>query len=353
MKIGIYTPYLDTLGGGERYVMSAAECLASNGDEVDVFWDDPKLKKQIGQRFSLNLAKVNFIKDSFSGQGLMAKKKLLGNYDVFLMVSDGSLPFLFAEKNLVHFQVPFQGLKGRSFLNRLKLLKIDQIICNSRFTKNLVDSEYGFGHKSLVVYPPVDTAGLKPLRKNKTIISVGRLGEALNNKKQEVLVAGFKQLLANSQTKDWRLIIVGGLKKGDEKYFDLLKKQANGLPVDFVVNASFEQLKNLYGQAAIFWHAAGFEESRPERMEHFGMVVVEAMAAGCVPVVVNAGGIPEIISHQQNGLLWDTKDQLIKLTLQLIKSENLRKKLSTQAVKDSQKFSKTVFCRKIHELVRD
>ncbi len=38
MKAGIYDPYLDTAGGGERYCLTLAETLLKNGWEVDIFW---------------------------------------------------------------------------------------------------------------------------------------------------------------------------------------------------------------------------------------------------------------------------------------------------------------------------
>ena len=38
-------------------------------------------------------------------------------------------------------------------------------------------------------------------------------------------------------------------------------------------------------------------QREPRRMEHFGMVATEAMAAGCVPIVFCGGGLPEIVSH--------------------------------------------------------
>ena len=38
MKIGIYSPYLDTLGGGERYMISLASHW-SKSHEVSVYWD--------------------------------------------------------------------------------------------------------------------------------------------------------------------------------------------------------------------------------------------------------------------------------------------------------------------------
>ena len=149
------------------------------------------------------------------------------------------------------------------------------------------------------------------------------------------------------------MVLAGGLRSQDKSYFEAIKKKADGLPVEFLTNISFSQLKKLYGQGSIFWHAAGFEQDDPRLMEHFGIVVVEAMAAGCVPVVVGKGGIPEIVQSGVNGFLWQDKKKLVNLTLQLIKSPKMMKKMSIQAIKSSKKFGKKVFYQKIYELVKD
>ena len=44
MRAAIYNPYLDTLGGGERYTMAVASTLVENGFNVDVQWKDGNIK---------------------------------------------------------------------------------------------------------------------------------------------------------------------------------------------------------------------------------------------------------------------------------------------------------------------
>jgi glycosyltransferase involved in cell wall biosynthesis len=44
------------------------------------------------------------------------------------------------------------------------------------------------------------------------------------------------------------------------------------------------------------------------RFEVFGMVVVEALAFGCPLIAANAGGIPEIVVNEENGLLFESGD---------------------------------------------
>jgi glycosyltransferase involved in cell wall biosynthesis len=50
----------------------------------------------------------------------------------------------------------------------------------------------------------------------------------------------------------------------------------------------------------------------PSRNEAFGLVIIEAMRCGIAVMGVNAGGVPEIIDHNQTGLLfeWGNSDQL-------------------------------------------
>ena len=55
-KAAIYDPYLDTLGGGERYCLTVAEILLKNGYKVDIFWSgDKTLIEKAEKRFSLDL----------------------------------------------------------------------------------------------------------------------------------------------------------------------------------------------------------------------------------------------------------------------------------------------------------
>ena len=100
MKAGIYNPYLDSLGGGERYTMALADCLVESGWEVDVFWYGPDLRKQLKQRLNLSLEKVNFVSDQLVlEKNLFRRRQGMKKYDLIFWLSDGSIPFLFAQRN--------------------------------------------------------------------------------------------------------------------------------------------------------------------------------------------------------------------------------------------------------------
>jgi len=355
-KIGIFSPYLDTLGGGERYILTIAECLQRDY-EVEVFWHDNKIIKKAEKRFNLSLSELKINSEFYdilcSKLNLFKKYLITHKYQSFFFLSDGSIPILFSKNNFIHFQVPLIGVKGKSTTNKLKLKLIKRVICNSQFTKKFIDKEFGI--KSIVVYPPVSVEDFNPGEKENIIISVGRFDNLSQNKKQDFLIETFKKMV-DSGFKDWRLILAGGVTgKEGKDFYNHLKKEAKGYQINLIKDIEFKYLKLYYEKAKIYWHAAGFgedSERHPERVEHFGISTVEAMAAGCVPIVVSSGGQKEIIRDDQDGFLWATQRDLIDLTLHLSRDENLREETSKNAIKSSRRFSKAVFCRKINELVK-
>ena len=113
-----------------------------------------------------------------------------------------------------------------------------------------------------------------------------------------------------------------------------------------VANIERIKLKALYEQAKLFWHATGYghdDRAHPELQEHFGIATVEAMAAGCVPVVISRGGLPEIVQHGVNGFLWNTLDELKDYTLLLVRDEQLRAQMSESARIRAKSFGPEIF----------
>jgi glycosyltransferase involved in cell wall biosynthesis len=60
-------------------------------------------------------------------------------------------------------------------------------------------------------------------------------------------------------------------------------------------------------------------ERFPERAEHFGIATLEAMAFGCVPIVIRAGGQSEIVEDGRSGFLCSDTDELKKITGHVVK----------------------------------
>lgn len=338
----------------------AEYCLARNF-MVELFWHDKNIVSQASQRFNLNLSKlkVNFkLFPSFRSDASYAQKIYkflkLPSYDLVFFLSDGSIPFLNAKNNWLHFQVPFQ-LNGTDFKTQQKLTKINQVICNSDFTRSFIGNS--FHVKAKTIYPPVSLHNLDPEEgrdlledKQDIILSVGRFDQILNAKRQDVLIQAFKKLVDEGLS--WKLYLAGGLKENEE-FLLALRQSAIGYPIEFFPNIEFRQLKKLYHNAKIYWHATGFdidENKEPQKVEHFGMSIVEAMYTGSIPMVCAKGGPKEIISDKQNGYLWESIDQLVSITANVAQTQLKQQDLIINAQKRALDFSKEKFFEQLDQL---
>lgn len=352
-KALIFDPYLDTLGGGERYCLTFATALISLGYSVELAWNSPETLKAAENRFGLDLSKIKVNKKAYemcTGKSSFFKKIIFTmRFGLIFWISDGSLPFLFSKNNLIHLQVPFKTLGGNSFVNKIKTLFVHKFVYNSRFTANVHETHLP-KNKSFILYPPIDVESFHPEKKEDIILSVARFDSPSHSKRQDILIDAFKIL--NKSYPDYQLFLAGG-SFGTSDTLEKLKAQAGSLPVKFLVNPDFEKLKNLYAKSKFFWHAAGYEiddKQHPEKVEHFGMTTVESMSAGCIPVVMARGGQKEIISDG-NGVLFETIQDLAKQTEKLIKNSVLAESYSKSAIKTSEKYSTKHFIEKISSLL--
>lgn len=364
MRIGIYDPYLDSLGGGEKYMLSAASCL-SDENEVLVFWDDPTILEKATTKLNIDLSKVKTTQNIFSPE-IPTIKKLDESirYDFIFFLSDGSIPFTLAKKTILHFQFPVEWVQGNTFVNKLKFKQIYDVICNSKFTQKYIDKKFGI--HSTVIYPPCITSPLDKekqkeidlTQKENLILTVGRynaLPQGGSFKKHEILIDVWKKMIDNG-TKGWQFVIATSYLPENEKHVHQLEKQIGEYPIKIIRNAPFEEITKLYQKAKIYWHASGYGEDiakHPERTEHFGITTVEAMYAGAVPVVIGVGGQPEIIDEGETGFLWNTTEELIQKTQKLIEHDKMRNEIAKKSIEKAKQFSTEIFCEKLKEIINE
>lgn len=339
MNIGFYNPFLDSLSGGERYFLSLVSHW-SQKHAVTVFWDDPSILKDAEVRLHIPLTNLE-IKPNFFKHRNLSKFIESTKYDVMFIVSDGSIPFLLAKHNLLHFQVPFQNISFPAW----KIKRYDAVVFNSRFTQDHLPV---FPIRKEVIYPPVQLIHSNTV-KQKIILTVGRFTSYHTSKKQDILLNVFRSGYEKGLLKDYTFILAGGLLDSDRSFFQNLQKTATGLPVKFKENCSYSELSDLYKKSQIYWHAAGYDEINPEFMEHFGISTVEAMSAGCIPIVYNAGGQTEIITDGEDGYLWNTPEELLKKTKTAINTKN--EKFINNIRQSSMFYDEKHFCQKYDDLL--
>lgn len=339
-------------------MMTIAQCLSKNHD-VYVFWDKKEEVGELLRRFSLDLSKVKFTKNIFSPEyGSIQRILESRKYDVMIVLSDGSIPFTLSKKTFIHFQQPiFTRLNLKT---KFKLSRITDIFCNSKFTKSFIDKTFKMDSK--VLYPPI-TIKKKNVKKENIVLHVGRFrvkGVTVSGvpvgdyKKQGVMIRTFKNMV-DSGLRNWKFVLSVSIKDKDRDEFEILVKEAEGYPIEFKINKTNNELWDYYSKAKIYWHASGFGEdlnNYPEYAEHFGISTVEAMGAGAVPVVINAGGQREIVQNNVNGFLWNTTNDLIQYTNELVENNNLWQKMSKEAINRSKYFAGDRFCKELYEIIK-
>jgi glycosyltransferase involved in cell wall biosynthesis len=379
MKISIYNEPAGSGIGGAEFVSALLSEAFAKDHQVDLFHRSPSLTaEKLAANSNTNLENVQLryvdLPDaqishrnplSYYQKSQRMLAELSESYDIFVPIMHGVPPFSHAKKSalIVLFPTPtapyirpeggvdvklarkhpakyvFQSWLWKK---RMETYQIKTAI--SEFSSDWARKRWGIDCK--VIYPPVNTA-FDDIAKEKIILSVGRFaieGEG-HTKKQEEMLTTYRQM-NGERPLEWKYFCVGGLPATPEHqaFFDRLS--VLGSDAHLKANIDWNELKSLYERASIFWHAAGYGEdqnTRPIFVEHFGISTVEAMAAGCVPVVINKGGQREIVEHGVNGFLWETLDELRDYTALLMNDDGLRAKMAQAARKRAQMFSREKF----------
>ncbi len=244
-----------------------------------------------------------------------------------------------------------QGTLPETFLDSVDTY--DAIWAISCFTARWIEKYWR--RSADLLRPMVNVEDFHALPKRDQVLSVGRFFAGSHNKKHLVMIRAFKSMVDRG-LEGWKLLLVGGTTPGaaHEAYLKRVREEARGYPIEIQNDVSFDQLRRVYGESSIYWHASGYGESErrnPARFEHFGITTVEAMASGCVPVVIGKGGQAEIVRHGVNGYLWQRTRELCDLTRRLIDDPAVRDQLATGAVEDSMQYGRRRYQQRLDELL--
>ena len=123
---------------------------------------------------------------------------------------------------------------------------------------------------------------------------------------------------------------------GDGPYRGQLEKIFENTKTNFIGYLSGEELASAYASGDIFLF--------PSSTETLGLVLLEAMAAGCPVIGANKGGIPDIINDGINGCLYnpDEKDNgersLIEATKKILADKNKKEAMRKEARKEAEQW---------------
>ncbi|HVE68807.1 MAG TPA: glycosyltransferase, partial [Solirubrobacteraceae bacterium] len=231
------------------------------------------------------------------------------------------------------------------------LASYDRFLAYSRFSAGWIARRLGV--EAEVLAPPVDPPRRPaPPARRPWIVSVGRFFRGAHEKRQDVLIDAFRALDARG----WELHLAGAADASDEtaRWIAELRERAAGLAVSLHVNAPREEVLDLYANGSLFWHAAGYgvdPARHPERLEHFGIAVAEAMAHGTVPLVVPDGGPAELVDDGRTGAHWRTVPELVERTRALIAADPAEMRVAAAAA--AERYDTARFRAAVRERVLD
>ena len=123
---------------------------------------------------------------------------------------------------------------------------------------------------------------------------------------------------------------------GDGPYRQQLETLFAGSATTFVGYLAGEELASAYASADAFLF--------PSSTETLGLVLLEAMAAGCPVVGANRGGIPDIVTDGENGCLYEPEGgdggagSLTAATLRLLGDGSQRQQLRRNARQEAERW---------------
>ncbi|XP_039601162.1 GDP-Man:Man(3)GlcNAc(2)-PP-Dol alpha-1,2-mannosyltransferase isoform X2 [Polypterus senegalus] len=223
------------------------------------------------------------------------------------------------------------------------------VMVNSTWTKNHILALWGCNDRISIVYPPCDVQAfvdidLETEPRENTFISVGQFRPEKDHSLQIRAFCKFLKKIPEGP-EHYYLILIGGCRNlEDEERVSHLKKLCEDLNiadnVEFKINIPFQELKRHLAEATIGLHTMW--------NEHFGIGIVECMAAGTITLAHDSGGpkmdIVVPYNGEKTGFLADDEDsyaEAMKVIVSLSPEE--RQEIRRRARQSVSRFSDQEF----------
>lgn len=254
---------------------------------------------------------------------------------------------------ILHRRVDFET--GNNPLSRFKynLNGIRKIICVSEKVKSVLQSEVHGSAKMIVIhsgihanyYSAADGPALQ-IRKQyqlpENTVLIGNVA-ALAEHKDHITFLHTAQLILQRMPLA-RFVIAGS---GDQEKVIRSKIRTLGLEGKVFLYGQCPYIPSLLRELDLFLFTS--------KEEGLGTAILEAMAAGVPVVSTNAGGIPEIIHHRENGMIARVKDaeKLAEYALEVINNGELKNTLIENGKETAAQFSCTSTANAVFSIYRE
>jgi alpha-1,2-mannosyltransferase len=217
---------------------------------------------------------------------------------------------------------------------RNRVRRVGILLSVSDFTRGFVAKKWERDSKT--VYPPCPVEEFSEFSNAKSrenlVVTIGRI---VPEKRFHLFVE-----LARIVPKT-RFVAIGSLSDETSAYYDQLKKSAPE-NVSFVLSP-LRKVRDVLGRAMAYVHCA--------ENEHFGITIVEAMSAGCVPIVHDSGGPREIVTSDV-GFRWNNLCVAARQIVMLAENDRLRRELSAASSVRARQFRPEVFESEMTRILR-
>lgn len=213
-----------------------------------------------------------------------------------------------------------------------------------------------FEHHTIIHHgiKKTEKATQEPPSRNGEFLNEGEIkllfaGRIVEIKGIHTIIESLPSIIENLSEYDVTLSIVGD--NQDQNYFEKLQKRIEVLGlsqyVNFSPSVSEAELVNLFNAHDIYLF--------PSLYEPFSLTLIHALQAGIPTVASRAGGTPEIVVHNQTGLLFDTAnpDVLAAHVVTLASDPHLRARLASTGRDCAQTFTFDHMLEKIEKYLFD
>ena len=289
MKIGIIHGFVGGGGGTEKTLCAIIESLIEGGHQVTLYTiSSPSIKIpgiKVVSTLPFHLP-IFGLYQRYMESKLIVKAK---DEDLIIQASGGLvLPEKKDQKVIIYCHHDFQNetkkditkykgawslyykpyyLMSQKFVNQINDKNI-LIISNSKFIQDSIKQK--FSKNSIVIYPPVELELFRnETKKENSVITVSRYSQEKN---LEFAIDVFKNT-------DVKYTIIGNTKTRINKlYYEKILSKVNTIQskISLLKNIERSQVVKSLQRSKVYFHASP---------ETFGISVVEAIAAGCIPIV--------------------------------------------------------------------
>lgn len=318
VNIGVWHDKLGTLSGGCKCSVDSARALADEHEITLYSYERPLLKEHWDVSFPHKWIKLPLGK--FHGkmwlyQRLISMFKsswwandediLISTFGQTIFPPQGRLfqwlyfPFIPANWSFTYkiYRKPFDVLMNRTFRNSEKILVF------SEYVKHITEQFYELPSEKIEVIPlSIDFNSFpEPQEKNdKLVVTTSSYCPWKHIEKVNEIAC---------KCPEFRFVVIGRVT--NSQYFNhlLAMREPN---VSYLVDVPNKDVKKILLQARYYLHV-NYNVGKIMDAEHFGIALIEGLAAGCTVLSHNSGGPVEILDKGTYGFLYNDHSEVPEL----------------------------------------